>query len=188
MSTRTTPKRRNAPQTKAKILAAAQQAFAEHGYSQSGIRDIAAIADVSSTMLLRYYGSKAALFEAALIAAMPLDALLVDTPRAQFGASLARLFLNTALDIRPPSIIALALGDPEARAIATRVTESHIIAPLARWLGPPDAEVRALEIVMLSMSFVQFSRQLPLVPKRRGADRKLADWFADSVQAIVEPR
>lgn len=186
MSTRTPPKRRNAPQTKAKILAAAQQAFAEHGYSQCGIRDIAAIADVSSTLLLRYYGSKAALFEAALIAAMPMAGLLADSPRERFGETLAELFMDADLDIRPPAIIALSIGDAEARAIATRVTQSHIIAPLAKWLAPPDAEVRALEIVMMSMSFVQFSRQLPLIPSRRGAGRKLARWFADTVQAIVD--
>jgi AcrR family transcriptional regulator len=187
MNTRTTPKRRNAPQTKAKILAAAQRAFAEHGYSQSGIRDIAAIADVSSTLLLRYYGSKAALFEAALIAAMPLAELLADTPRERFGETLAALFMNAGIDIQPPSIIALAIGDAEARAIATRVIDERIIAPLAKWLGPPDGQVRALQIVMLAMSFVQFSRQLPLIPQRRGAGRKLAQWFAASVQGIVEP-
>ena len=188
MNTRPTPKRRNAPQTKAKILAAAQRAFAERGYSQSGIRDIAAIADVSSTLLLRYYGSKAALFEAALTAAMPLSELLADTPRERFGETLASVFMNTGIDIQPPSIIALALGDAEARAIATRVIEERILAPLAKWLGPPDAQVRALQIVMLAMSFVQFSRQLPLVPKGRGAGRRLAQWFAESVQVIVDQR
>jgi len=186
MDTPTTPKQRNAQQTKAKILAAAQQAFAEHGYSQSGIRDIAAIADVSSTLLLRYYGSKAALFEAALIDAMPLADLLAGTERGHFGEALAALFMNPDLDIKPPSLIALSTGDADARGIATRVTAEHIIVPLAKWLGPPDAQTRALEIVMLSMSFVLFSRQFPLIPKRRGADRKLAGWLAASVQAIVD--
>src|SRR3546814_7131767 len=100
MKSRTPPKRRNAIQTKAKILAAAQQAFSETGYSQSGIRDIAAIADVSSTLLLRYYGSKTALFEAALIEAMPIGDLLATTERSQFGEVLARAFLDTRLDIR----------------------------------------------------------------------------------------
>ncbi|MDB5968670.1 MAG: TetR/AcrR family transcriptional regulator [Hydrocarboniphaga sp.] len=185
MNRRTTPKRRNAPQTKAKILAAAQQAFSEHGYSQSGIRDIAAIADVSSTLLLRYYGSKTALFEAALIDAMPLTGLLAGTERERFGEVLAATFMNPDLDIKPPSIIALSTGDADARDIATRVTAEHIIAPLAKWLGPPDAQVRALEIVMLSISFVLFSRQFPLIPARRGADKKLAAWLATTIQSIV---
>lgn len=186
MKTRPPPKRRNATQTKAKILAAAQQAFSETGYSQSGIRDIAAIADVSSTLLLRYYGSKTALFEAALIDTMPIAELLAGTERSQFGDVLARAFLDKKLDIKPPSIIALAAGDADARDVATRVIDEHILAPMAKWLGPPDAQARALEILILAMGFVLFTRQFPLVPGSRGADKKLARWLADSIQAIVD--
>src|SRR3546814_13625227 len=107
MKSRTPPKRRNAIQTKAKILAAAQQAFSETGYSQSGIRDIAAIADVSSTLLLRYYGSQTALFEAALIDAMPIGDLLATTERSPFGEGLSLAFLDTRPAIKPTSHIAL---------------------------------------------------------------------------------
>src|SRR3546814_3955666 len=121
MKSRTPPKRRNAIQTKAKILAAAQQAFSETGYSQSGIRDIAAIADVSSTLLLRYYGSKTALFEAALIEAMPIADLLATPELSRFGEVLARAFLDTRLDIKPPSIIVL-IGRARVR---TPVTHAH---------------------------------------------------------------
>lgn len=186
MNAPTPPKRRDAPKTKARILEAATQAFAEHGYSQTGIRDIAAIAGVSSTLLLRYYGSKAALFEAALIAAMRLDQLPLTQNREGFGEHLAQQFLDTGLDIKPPSMIALSTGDPEARSIATRVMEERIIEPMAKWLGPPDARARALEMLMLSMSFVLFTRQFPLMPATKGAERKLARWLAANVQAIVD--
>src|SRR3546814_6159906 len=171
MKSRTPPKRRNAIQTKAKILAAAQQTFSETGYSQSGIRDSAAIADVSSTLLLRYYGSKTALFEAALFEAMPIGDLHATTVRSQFGEGLARAILDTRLDIKPPSIIALATGDADARDVATRVIDARILAPMAKWRGPPDASARALEILILAMGFVLFTRQFPLLPARRGADQ-----------------
>lgn len=180
------PKPRNAEKTKAAILAAAQQAFAEIGYSQAGIRDIAAIADVSSTLLLRYYGTKAALFEAALIEAMPLTPLLTTTKREAIGQHLSHLFIDTRLAIKPPSIIALATGDAEAREIATRVMQARILTPLARWLGAPDAEARALQIVTLAMGFVLFTQQFPLMPERKGADRKMASWLAASIQAVVD--
>jgi len=177
------PKRRNAPKTRAKILDAAQQAFAETGYAQTGIRDIAAIADVSSTLLLRYYGSKAGLFEAALLDAMrvaPLFALR----REHFGEHIATQVLNAAVDIKPPSMIALSTGDPDARDIAARVTREHVVAPLAKWLGPPDAQARAAEIVILSIGFALFTQQIPIVP--RGGEKKLARWFAQTIQAIVD--
>jgi len=185
MESRTEPKRRNAPKTKARILAAAQQAFSETGYGQAGIRDIAAIAGVSSTLLLRYYGTKAALFEAALIDSVRVEELF-DQPRARFGEHLTRLFLDTSLDIKSPSIIALATGHAEAQEIATRVTEEHVLTPLAKWLGGPDARVRALEIIMLAVGFVLYTRQLPVMPTAKGIDRKLAKWFAQSVQAIID--
>lgn len=180
-----TPKRRNAQQTRARILASAQEAFAQLGYSQAGIRDIAALAGVSSPMLLRYFGSKAGLFEAALIDAMRVENLL-GTERSRFGKHLIGLFLDVDLDIKPPSIIALSTGDPQARDIATRVAEEHVVRPLAKWLGPPDAHARALEIVTLAMGFVLCSRQFPLVPVKSGTGKKLAVWFAQSIQAIVD--
>ncbi|TAL01332.1 MAG: TetR/AcrR family transcriptional regulator [Rhodospirillaceae bacterium] len=178
-------KRRNAPKTKAKILAAAQQAFADLGYSQAGIRDIAAIAGVSSTLLLRYYGSKAGLFEAALIEAMRTDALF-EKGRDKFGEHVTGLLLDPNLDIKPPAIISLSTGDADAREITTRVTDQHAVAPLAKWLGPPDSRARAMEIVILCTGFVIYTRQLPLMPAPKGVDNKLAKWLAQTLQAIVD--
>jgi AcrR family transcriptional regulator len=186
MDALTKPKRRNAPRTKARILAAAQQAFAELGYAQAGIREIAAIAGVSSTLLIRYYGSKSGLFEAALSEAVPLDGLLGATERRRFGEHLAALILETRADLRPPSMVALSTGDAEARRISTRVTEQRVLKPLAAWLGPPDARARATQIIMLGMGFVLYTRELPLVSTVKGMDRKLARWFARSVQEIVD--
>jgi AcrR family transcriptional regulator len=180
------PKRRNAPKTRAKILAAAQKAFAAHGYAEVGIRDIAELAGISSPMLLRYFGSKAGLFETALIEAMPLDDLLLHTQRDKLGELLVSQFVDADLYLPSPSIIALSTGHADARDIATRITEAHIVEPLAKWLGPPDARVRALKIVMLAMGFLICTRQLPLMSVQKGVDKTLAAWFAKTLQAIVD--
>lgn len=179
------PKQRDAARTKARILAGAQEAFARSGYSHAGIREIAALAGVSSPMLLRYFGSKAGLFEAALIDAMDVEDLF-GTERSRFGRHLIGLFVNADLDIKPPAIIALSTEDPQAREIATRVAEIHVVRPLAKWLGPPDAHARSLEIVTLAMGFVLCSRHLPLVDAKTGAGKKVAAWFARSIQEIVD--
>ena len=179
------PKRRNASNTKANILAAAKQAFSEHGYAQAGIRDIATLAGITSPMLLRYFGSKAGLFEAALIDALPIEEIFSEG-RNKFGEHLTSLFLDAKLDPQSPSMIVLSTGHTDARDIATRVTEERVIGPLAKWLGPPDAHTRALNIVMLGMGFVLCTRQLPLMPLRKGVDKKLAKWYAQTIQAIVD--
>jgi AcrR family transcriptional regulator len=183
----TQPKRRNAPETKARILAAAQRAFSEHGYSQAGIRDIAALADVSGALVLRYYPSKAILFEAALGDAMPIESVLaVGVARENIGEHLAQQFMDPELEILPPSMIALATGDPDARDIASRVMKQRILEPLAKWLGTPDAEVRALDMLMHSISFVLLTRQFSLMPTKKGVAKKLAQRFAQTIQAIVD--
>ena len=183
MSDTPKPRLRDAGRTKAKILTAAQESFARNGYAQTGIRDIAAIAGVTSPMLLRYYGSKASLFEAALIEVIRVGGLF-DGNRDEFGERLAALLLDPSIDIQAPSMIALALGHADAREIATRATQEHVLEPLARWLGGPGARTRSLQIIMLAMGFVLFTRQLPLVPGKRAAS-ELAHWFAASMQAIV---
>jgi AcrR family transcriptional regulator len=179
------PKRRNAAKSKATILDAAQKSFSELGFSQAGIRDIAAVAGVSSTLLLRYYGSKARLFEAALIDAMRLQELLAQG-RDGFGQRLADLFLDAAVEITAPSMVVLSSGHAEAREIGMRVTRTHVLGPLADWLGPPDARERAAEIIMLSTGFLFYTRQIPLLPARRGGNQGVSQWFVRAVQTIVD--
>jgi AcrR family transcriptional regulator len=179
------PRKRDAVATRARILEAAQHAFSETGYSHTGIRDIAGRAGTSSTLVLRYFGSKAGLFEAALAAAMPVESVLAH-PRHAFGKGLGEALLDPHNEIRPPLMIALASGDPEAAAIAARVMEAQSIEPLAGWLGEPDGRARALAIAMLATGLVTYLRQLPLPPANAAERRHMTDWFASTVQTIVD--
>lgn len=178
--------RRNAEATRARILAAAREAFAELGYAEVGLRQIAARAGTSAPLVLRYFGSKAALFEAALASALRVEAVTA-LPRASFGEALAAQLLSAAPDADPVAMVALASGNAEASAIATRLVRERMLAPLAAWLGPPAAERRAARILMLGMGFRLFTRQFPL----HGEGPPPADqvtWFATTIQALVEGR
>lgn len=175
------PKRRNPVKTRARILSAAQQAFAQSGFAQAGIREVAAAANVSPALVLRYFGSKAGLFEAALLEAMTQTGLF-DGNKTGFGARMARQVASADVDLSLPAMLVLATGDAEATGIAARITRERIIAPLAAWLGPPDADTRAATIIMLSTGFVLYTRQLPVM----SPPRKMIDWLAASLQAIVD--
>ena len=179
------PKRRNAPFTKARILAAAQEAFSRSGYSQTGIRDIADMVGVSSTILLRYFGTKAGLFEAALLDLMHIDPM-IPPDRSQFGRRVADLLVHPKLNISPHAMISLSTGDPDAREIAIRVLQERALAPLAAWLGPPDAEPRALQVMALCTSFVLYTYQLTVMTDRPGPDPKMVEWLARSLQAVAD--
>ncbi len=186
MTAATPPRKRNAPKTRAAILAAAQAAFCTRGYDQVGIRDIAAAAGVSSPLLLRYFGSKAGLFEAALHDSLT-TAREFPWDKAGFGEVLTRSLVERAINMNPPIMLALSICDPDAQDIARRVTEKHILKPLEHWLGPPDARARALQINTLAMGFVLYSQQVS-IDSDETARNKFFQWFADSVQAIVDNR
>jgi AcrR family transcriptional regulator len=181
--------KRNAANSRARLLAAAKHCFAEHGYAATGIRDVADAAGVSYTLLSRYFGSKAGLLEAALIDSLSAKPFLVDS-RSEFGSNLAKLIVEAEGGQLPTAIAVLAAADPEARKIATRVIEAQVIEPLAAWLGPPDERRRAVAITMLGAGFVTHLHLLPVVDNAKGlgASDPLVLWLADSFQRIVDER
>jgi len=181
----TLPKRRNAPETRARILTAAQRIFSEMGYGRAGIREIAAMAGVTSPMLLRYFGSKAGLFEAALASAVRLDAVLQGSAE-DFGRELGTILSDPGSDITAMAMVVFSATDKEAGPIAARITEAQCIAPIAAWLGAPDARARALEIVMISSGLLIYLRQLQLGETIEQERERILLWFAGAVQAIVD--
>ena len=179
-------KKLNDPKTKAKILDAAQTVFSKKGYSLAGIRDIAAQADVSSALIIRYFGSKPALFEAALIEAVPLDLVIGEVPRDEFGAFVVNLVKSPATEAPIVSMIALSISDTQARESCIKILQSHLLPQLVAWLGAPNAKIRAIEILMLFMGFLFYTRYMPLLPQTKLVDRRLTKWCARVLQEIVD--
>lgn len=184
MNTLQKPEPRDAAKTRARILEAAQVVFSERGYSQAGFREIAERAGVASSLIVKYFGAKANLFDEALQAAFA-EYPMHQEIKPQFGRLLVDSVLDPERKIVAPAMIALSLGDDEARAIAARVAREHIMGEVAEWLGPPEARPRAMSILMLSMGFAIFSRYLQAEPSPEVRDASAA-WVADTLQALVE--
>ena len=60
-------RRRSSQEVHELLLSAARQIFAARGYAHSSTREIAETAGVSEALLFRYFGTKAKLFEVAII-------------------------------------------------------------------------------------------------------------------------
>lgn len=178
------PRKRDSEATRARILAAAKRAFARTGYSHTGIREIAAMAGTSSTLVLRYYGSKIGLFEAALRDEMPIDKLMA-LPTAEIAETLVTMLRERRHSARSMLMIAMASGEPDAAEIAASVFTELSIVPIGTALGDPDGNVRSLEISILSIGFVFFLRHLPLKVFNDDEIDKICDWFTRSVKEVV---
>jgi AcrR family transcriptional regulator len=78
--------------TRAAILAAARELFAELGYERTTVRGIAARASIDPAMVMRYFGSKDGLFAEATVFDLKLPDLTAIDP-LQLGRTLIAHFL-----------------------------------------------------------------------------------------------
>lgn len=174
------PRRRNPAKTQARILEAAFALFSSQGYAKTGIREVAEQAGVATSLVVRYFGTKATLFEESLVRALYAQGFFV-RGKANFGEEMARLVISDE-EARIPAMMVLAIADPESRAIAQKVTQQIVLRSLADWLGPPEAETRALAMLALMNGFTIQTRHL-----RTGeVPPETVRWFARSLQAIVD--
>jgi AcrR family transcriptional regulator len=185
MKSLSTPKRRDAAKTSSRILSAAKLAFSRHGYTNASIREIAALADVNSALVARYFGSKAGLFEAALLDNLPIYQP-PDGDRRHFGYWVATKILEEDVDIVFPVASLLSIADDDAKNIGKKVFQEHVIPPLAKWLGPPNAETRAVNIFILCCGFALFSKQMPSGDRRLQMKSATLEWFIKSVQDLAD--
>lgn len=175
---------RDATRTREAILRAAQQLFAEQGYTTTGVREIAAKAGVNSTLVRRYYGSKEGLLRAALQGLLRVDDI-VQGDRAQCGKRAAALLLMPHSIANPVAIMMLAMADRDARKLCCDLVDENVILPLARWLGGNDAMDRAAQLNVLWTGVIV---QNHLMPLRHLTDHgePAQDWIARTTQAIVD--
>jgi AcrR family transcriptional regulator len=122
--------------TQARILDAARQEFGDRGFEATTVRSVARRAEVDPSLVLQHYGSKAALFTAA-----------IQLPPGEPGE--AADHLADVLEVRaaalPPEMRALVrsmLTTPEASEAVRRHLDERI-GNLAAGIGGPDAELRA---------------------------------------------
>ncbi|MDV6270855.1 TetR/AcrR family transcriptional regulator [Rhodococcus globerulus] len=128
-------------------IAVATELFAERGYSDVTIRDIAYLANLSPAMIIKCFGSKENLFhEVATV--KPLS--LPDVPDSELGERLVRdlfdRFQANAIEPMARAFV-LRLTAPDPDSVRKNFTEGYF-DPLAERLGGgADARLRAELVV-----------------------------------------
>jgi AcrR family transcriptional regulator len=136
--------------TREAILDAARRVFAEQGYQQATIRDVARLAGVDPALVHHYFGKKHALFVAAVqLPVNPIEQLmgvLAQDPD-QAGERMVELFLSVwdhAADQSPLlALVRSAVGDEHAAAMLREFITEEVLGQIAHRLGSPDAKLRA---------------------------------------------
>lgn len=171
---------RKADQTKAVILAAARERFAESGYEAATIRAIAADANIDPSMVMRYFGNKDQLFAAAAEFDLHFPDLSDLTPD-ELGRALVEHFLKRWED---DDALVVLLRSATTNAEAAQRMKDIFAAQLLPAIGkfvPDDAPRRAglIATQVLGMALCRFVLRLP--PVVAMTREELVEWLAPTL-------
>ena len=144
----------------ARIVAAARDEFAEHGWAGTTIRAVARSADVDPALVYHYFGSKEGLLDAATNPPqkwLESVAKVWSTPIEQLGAALITLLLASWADeeIGPTlrAILQTAAHEPSTREKLRRVVEGSLMGVSGLGSDERDRLVRSGLISSQMMGF-----------------------------------
>lgn len=166
------------------ILAAATELFAERGYNQVTIRDIAARADLSPAMVMKCGGSKRELFlRSATITPPPLP----DVPRSELGTRLVEELLARCRHgaIEPLArALKLRLSTPDPDSVRQQFIAGYL-DPLAERLGgDTDARLRA-ELVVAALTGLAASTRIFSTPETGAAPDEVVRRYGTAIQHLI---
>lgn len=180
-------KKRDALRTQDRILAAAQSVFSSRSYPEATIRDIAAVADVNTNLINRYFGSKLELYETVLRRALDVRFFIDTGKRRDFGARIVQRIIAPDIDVANPfPMLMFGASDTQARETALRALQEEVLAPLAEWMGGANAVEKAAQIMALTAGFSNYRILLPLQPFRGSIAAHTRRWLENALQQIID--
>ena len=178
-------RRPGSPDTRAEVLAAAQKAFGQKGFSGATIRAIAADAGVDPALVHHYFGSKDDLFLASLQIGVDPRAVIrpvLEAGLAGAGERLLRVFLSVWDDpvVRPPLLaLARSLVEESGQRMLRDGFVGVVLVPAGRALGIDHVEHRMSLVASHVVGLVMGRYVLALEP--------LASLPGDAVVAAMGP-
>ena len=166
MTMRPIGRRPGNPDTRNVIVVAARRLFADSGYDQTSVRDIASAAGVDPALIRHYFGSKAELFRSSV--GWPFDpaefsARITSGDSNQIGARLTRVFFEAweHPDSRAPLLAILrgAATHEESTTLVRQLLQDQLYPQLARPLKGPDTELR-IDLAMAQLLGVAYLRHV----------------------------
>lgn len=146
MTRRTRGRRPGSGDTRGQILAAARDAFAEHGFEAATVRDIAQRAAVDPAMIHHWFGTKEKLFQAVVDAPLdPRDALTDGAPddTAELGEHVVRTLLrvwDSPSGSAALAVLRSSLRSSRGAALLREFVLARVVRTVVEPLGLDDDE------------------------------------------------
>ena len=181
--------RRPGPTTTREAIAeAARRQFAELGYDRATLRGIAGEAGVDAALVVRFYGSKDALFREVMAlppAITEAFTALADGPRANVGRRLAEVIVGMLENPRSRSIvlgrIRSASSHPDAAALVREIV-TRDVGGLVAALTDDEPETRAVLVgsQVVGLALARYIVRVEPLASLPAAD--IVDFIAPTLQ------
>jgi AcrR family transcriptional regulator len=181
---------RDAEASRARILDAAKIRFSQNSYEGVGVREIAADAGVDASLVMRYFGSKEALFrEIATVAFDTDDVLGSDAATLPERAAETLMWKlggeNWRTGYDPLRLLLGSIGSPTAGPILAQHLDQDFVKPIAAALSGEAAQERGAMIAAEILGFALI--RLALGHRETDAldDDALRQVLLDSLSRVV---
>ena len=176
----------------ARIVAAAREEFAEHGWAGTTLRAVARAADVDPALVYHYFGSKEGLLDAATNPPqkwLESIAKVWTTPMDQLGAALITLLLASWADdeIGPTlrAVLQTAAHEPSTREKLRRIVEGSLMGVSELGSDEHDRLVRSGLISSQMMGFALMRYVWKIEPIASITDDEAIAAIAPNLQRYV---
>jgi AcrR family transcriptional regulator len=172
--------------SKESIRVAATELFANRGYSNTTVRDIASAAEVDPALVIRHFGSKEKLFLETMQTASAAG-LDLDGPLATLGERLVRTILSAEPQVRSTFLALVRASDTGNVGTVMRVShEQGFVEPLLAHLDGPGREVRA-RLAAAMIGGLMYSLWIAQDAKLQAMSvDELAVAYAPALQALLD--
>ncbi len=176
--------------TKTAILRATRERLAAHGYDRTTIRAVAADAGIDPSMVMRYFGNKAQLFDAALDIDLRLPDLSA-VPADELPRMMVRLFLDRwESDPAGDALLVLlrsAVTNEHAAAQMHQIFAAQVAPALVAAMGQ-DLATRVAGLVaaqLLGLGLTRYLLRLPAVTAL--TTDEIVNGLTPAIRATLQP-
>ncbi|WP_426563590.1 TetR family transcriptional regulator [Angustibacter sp. McL0619] len=178
--------------TRADIVTAARETFAEHGYEATSLRGVARRAGVDPALVHHYFADKAALFSASqelpFNPTTAIDAAIEGDP-ATVGERIVRVFLG-AWDTeegtpRIRALINAASTHEDAARTLREFLAREIFGRVVKALGSDQPELRGSLLASQLVGLAMARYVVHLEPLASASEQDVVRWLAPTVQRYL---
>jgi AcrR family transcriptional regulator len=176
--------------SRADILVAARELFAEKGYDGASIRAIARNAGVDPAMVHHFFDSKDGLFVTAM--EFPLDPSaflpgMLEGPRSEIGERFVRMFLGLwqqpATRVRLTALMRSAASSEQGAAMLREFMTSAVVSRVAATLEIPPLRVNLAAGQMIGVALLKYV--VVAEPVASASEDELVELLAPTIQRYL---